>query len=99
MLTDDPAVLLLVDDDEAKLYTDGLVQARGPGRAYFHDRLVDELADQVGVAPDLLVAGLRQAVLDFTGGDLIDDLTMLAIQAGRMPKASSPGRNRAVSPA
>ncbi len=81
------------------LYTDGLVQARGPGHTYFHDRLVDDLAGQVGVAPDRLVAGLRQAVLDFTGGDLIDDLTMLAVQAGRMPKASSPGRKRAVSPA
>ena len=91
--------LTLDAGDVLFLYTDGLVQARGPGHTYFHDRLVDELADQVGVAPDRLVAGLRQAVLDFTGGDLIDDLTMLAVQAGRMPKASPPGRKRAVSPA
>jgi serine phosphatase RsbU (regulator of sigma subunit)/PAS domain-containing protein len=70
------------------LYTDGVAQARGPGHAYFHDRLADELAGLAQVAPDRLVAAMRQAVLDFTGGDLSDDLTMLAVRAGRPPKAS-----------
>lgn len=82
--------LTLDAGDVLFLYTDGLAQARGPGAAYFHDRLVDELAGLAAVPPDRLVATVRQAVLDFTGGDLIDDLTMLAARAGRPPKAARP---------
>jgi hypothetical protein len=35
------------------------------------------------------VASMRQALLDFTGGNLIDDMTMLVIRAGRAPKGSA----------
>ena len=65
-------------------------QARGPDHAYFHDRLTDELAGLAGYPPDRLVAAVRQAMHDFTAGDLLDDVTMLAVQAGRAPKAATP---------
>ncbi len=71
------------------LYTDGVAQARGPDHTYFQDRLADELADQAGLAPDQLVASMRRAMNDFTGGNLIDDVTMLVI------RASQPGNGRA----
>jgi PAS domain S-box-containing protein len=74
------------------LYTDGLAQARGPDHAYFHDRLTDELAALAGFPPDRLVAAVRQALHEFMAGDLLDDVTMLAVQVGRPGKAAAPDR-------
>jgi serine phosphatase RsbU (regulator of sigma subunit) len=87
----EPAVQDLVMDagDVLFLYTDGVAQARGPDNTYFQDRLADELAGLAGEPPGQLVASMRQALLDFTGGNLIDDMTMLVIRAGRAPKGSA----------
>ena len=74
------------------LYTDGLAQARGPDHAYFHDRLTDELAGLAGFPPDRLVAAVRQALHEFMAGDLLDDVTMLAVRVGRPDKAAAPDR-------
>jgi serine phosphatase RsbU (regulator of sigma subunit)/PAS domain-containing protein len=63
------------------LYTDGVAQARGPDNTYFQDRLADELADLAGLPPDQLVAAMRQAMNDFSGGHQVDDVTMLVIRA------------------
>ena len=82
--------LTLEAGDVLFLYTDGLAQARGPDRAYFHDRLTDELAGLAGSPPDQVVAAVRRALHDFTAGDLLDDVTMLAVRAGRAPKAPVP---------
>ena len=82
--------LALDAGDVLFLYTDGLAQARGPDRAYFHDRLTDELAGLAGSPPDQVVAAVRRALHDFTAGDLLDDVTMLAVRAGRAPKAAAP---------
>ena len=82
--------LTLDTGDVLFLYTDGLAQARGPDHAYFHDRLTDELAGLAGYPPDRLVAAVRQALHDFMVSDLLDDVTMLAVQVGRAPKASAP---------
>ena len=82
--------LTLEAGDVLFLYTDGLAQARGPDRAYFHDRLTDELAGLAGSPPDQVVAAVRRALHDFTAGDLLDDVTMLAVRAGRAPKAAAP---------
>jgi len=70
------------------LYTDGVAQARGPDNAYFQDRLADELAGLAGLPPDELVASMRRAMNEFSGGNLVDDVTMLVIRAG------SAGRGR-----
>jgi serine phosphatase RsbU (regulator of sigma subunit)/PAS domain-containing protein len=75
------------------LYTDGVAQARGPNNTYFQDRLADELAGLAGSTAADLVASMRQAMLAFSAGNLIDDVTMLAVRVGRLPKgsASAPG--------
>jgi serine phosphatase RsbU (regulator of sigma subunit)/PAS domain-containing protein len=73
--------LVLEDGDMLFLYTDGVAQARGPDNTCFQDRLADELADLAGLEPEDVVAKMRQAVNDFTGGHLVDDITMLALRA------------------
>jgi serine phosphatase RsbU (regulator of sigma subunit)/PAS domain-containing protein len=76
------------------LYTDGVAQARGPGNTYFQDRLADELAGLVGLTPDQLVAAMRRAMNNFSGGNLVDDVTMLAIRASQRDRRRSPSRAR-----
>jgi PAS domain S-box-containing protein len=76
------------------LYTDGVAQARGPDNTYFQDRLADELADLAGLAPDQLVAAMRRAMNDFTGGNLIDDVTMLVIRASQPENGRAGQRDR-----
>ncbi len=80
------------------LYTDGVAQARGPDNTYFQDRLADELADLAGLAPDQLVAAMRRALNDFTGGNLIDDVTMLVIRASQPENGRAGQRDRRRSP-
>jgi serine phosphatase RsbU (regulator of sigma subunit)/PAS domain-containing protein len=70
------------------LYTDGVAQARGPNNTYFQDRLADELTGLAGQPPADLVASMRRAMLEFSGGNLIDDVTMLVVRADRMAKGS-----------
>jgi serine phosphatase RsbU (regulator of sigma subunit) len=73
--------LAMDEGDVLFLYTDGVAQARGADHAYFQDRLADELTGLAGQPPDRLVALMRQAVIDFTGDNLVDDVTMLVIRA------------------
>ena len=85
-----PATQELVMDtgDVLFLYTDGVAQARGPANTYFQDRLADELTGLAGEAPGDIVASMRRAMLDFTGGNLVDDVTMLVMRAERLVKGS-----------
>ena len=80
--------LTLEAGDVLFLYTDGVAQARGQGNSYFQDRLADELTGLAGSPADQLVASMRTAMLDFSGGNLIDDVTMLVLRAGRPSKAT-----------
>jgi serine phosphatase RsbU (regulator of sigma subunit)/PAS domain-containing protein len=73
--------LAMDEGDVLFLYTDGVAQARGPGHAYFQDRLADELTGLAGLAPEQLVASMRQAMNTFSRGVLVDDVTMLVIRA------------------
>jgi serine phosphatase RsbU (regulator of sigma subunit) len=98
----EPATQDVVMDpgDVLVLYTDGVAQARGPENSYFADRLADELTGLAGRPPRELVASLRQAMLDFSGGNLVDDVTMLVMRAGydragASPPSSSPAGKRA----
>jgi serine phosphatase RsbU (regulator of sigma subunit)/PAS domain-containing protein len=68
------------------LYTTGVAQLRGPGNTEFQDRLADELVGLAGHPPDRVVASMRQAMLDFSGGNLVDDVTMLAMRADQPAK-------------
>jgi len=80
------------------LYTDGVAQARGPDNTYFQDRLAGELAGLAGQAPDQLVASMRRAMDDFTGGNLVDDVTMLVIRASGQENGRAGQRDRRRSP-
>jgi PAS domain S-box-containing protein len=84
--------LLLEKDDILFLYTDGVAQARGPGNSYFQDRLAEELADLAGQPPDELVASMRRAMNSFSGGNLVDDVTMMALRVGRVSHSGARDR-------
>jgi serine phosphatase RsbU (regulator of sigma subunit)/PAS domain-containing protein len=75
--------LALDDGDILFLYTDGVAQARGPDNTYFQDRLADELAVLAGREAEDVKASMRQAMIDFTGDHLVDDVTMLVMRASR----------------
>jgi serine phosphatase RsbU (regulator of sigma subunit)/PAS domain-containing protein len=82
--------LVLEAGDVLFLYTDGVAQARGPDNTYFHDRLADELTGLAGQSPAEIVASIRRAIDEFSTGNLVEDVTMLAIRAGRPPKRTGP---------
>ncbi len=84
--------LLLEKDDILFLYTDGVAQARGPGNSYFQDRLAEELSDLAGQPPDELVASMRRAMNSFSGGNLVDDVTMMALRVGRVSHGAARDR-------
>ncbi len=87
--------IVLEEDDILFLYTDGVAQARGPGNSYFQDRLAEELAALAGQPPDELVSSMRRAMNSFSGGNLVDDVTMLALRAGRVSHGSARDRRAA----
>ena len=80
------------------LYTDGVAQARGPDNTYFQDRLADELAGLADLPPEQLVASMRRAMIDFSGGTLLDDVTMLVIRASPQDNGRAGQRDRRRSP-
>jgi len=96
----EPATQELAMDqgDVLFLYTDGVAQARGPDHAYFADRLADELTGLAGCAPGEIVAAMRQAMTDFSAGDLVDDATMLVIRAGPQENGRAGQRDRRRAP-
>ncbi|HEY3733575.1 MAG TPA: GAF domain-containing SpoIIE family protein phosphatase, partial [Streptosporangiaceae bacterium] len=79
----EPAVqqLALEPGDVLFFYTDGLTSACGPDMVYFEDRLSDALAALAGEPAEVMVARVRDVVMNFCGNDLRDDLTMLALRA------------------
>jgi PAS domain S-box-containing protein len=90
--------LTLEPGDVLFLYTDGVAQARGADNTYFQDRLADELAGLAGLPPDQLVASMRRAMDDFSGSNLIDDVTMLVIRASQPENGRAGQRDRRRSP-
>jgi PAS domain S-box-containing protein len=86
--------LTLDDGDILFLYTDGMAQARGPDNAYFADRLADELAALAGREAEDVNASMRQAMIDFTGEHLVDDVTMLVMRASREEGGRTGQRDR-----
>ena len=67
------------------LHTDGLTSPCGPDMVQFEERLTDELAALAGEPPAVLVSRVREVVLDLCGGELRDDMTMLALRAVEPP--------------
>jgi serine phosphatase RsbU (regulator of sigma subunit) len=78
--------LTLNKGDILFLYTDGLTQARGRDRTYFHAKLNDELAGLAGSDPDQFEAAMRRTLFEFTRGVLMDDITMMVLRVGDSPE-------------
>jgi len=66
-------------------FSDGLTSAGGPELAYFEDRLTDELAALGGEPAVRVVSRVQEVVLQFCGGQLRDDVTVLALRVGEPP--------------
>jgi serine phosphatase RsbU (regulator of sigma subunit) len=79
--------LELSDGDVLFFFTDGLADARSRQATYFDDSLGDCLAQMAGRRAADIVSDVRNAVLNFCEGVLVDDLTMLVLRAG-VPPAS-----------
>jgi len=67
------------------LFTDGLISACGPHMVDFEDRLTDELAALAGEPAAHVVSRMEEVVLEICGGELHDNVTMLALRAGEAP--------------
>jgi PAS domain-containing protein len=67
------------------LFTDGLISACGPHMVDFEDRLTDELAALAGEPAARVVSRVEEVVLEIGGGELRDNVTMLALLAGEAP--------------
>lgn len=65
--------------DALVLYSDGVLDARSPGRSevFGADRLVRVLADNHDASARDLVAAIERAVFEFTEGDAGDDVALL----------------------
>jgi serine phosphatase RsbU (regulator of sigma subunit)/PAS domain-containing protein len=63
-------------------YSDGMTSTYGPDMEYFEDRLAGELAALSGQPADRVVSRIREVLMEFSGGQLRDDVTMLALRAG-----------------
>jgi serine phosphatase RsbU (regulator of sigma subunit)/PAS domain-containing protein len=68
------------------LFTDGLISACGPHMVDFEDRLTDELAALAREPAARVVSRMEEAVLEICGGELRDNVTMLALRAGEAPE-------------
>lgn len=71
--------LRLARGDLLFLYTDGLIEARRDGELFSEKRLFDLLSKQKGDDPSAAVKKVVGEVLSFTGGELSDDLAILAL--------------------
>ncbi len=78
--------LELQSGDMLFFYTDGLTGARSPQAEYFEDSLADVLAEKAQRPPAELVSDMREHVIDFSAGVLLDDLSMLALRIGQLPQ-------------
>jgi len=76
------AEFVLAPGDTLLAYTDGVTEARGPGRSHFgEERLGATLAQSAGGTPAALLDRVRDAIRTHTGRSRNeDDLTMVAVR-------------------
>ena len=73
--------LELEPGDMLVFYSDGVTEARGAEGGYFESRFADELAALAGRPASEVVAAIRELVLEFSEGEVRDDVTMVALRA------------------
>jgi serine phosphatase RsbU (regulator of sigma subunit) len=76
------ASLELAPGDLLFFYTDGVTGARSAEHGFFEDRLTDSLAAMAGRSASDTVRAVQELVTEFSGGELRDDVTILAVRAG-----------------
>jgi serine phosphatase RsbU (regulator of sigma subunit) len=62
------------------LYTDGVVEARSDGELYGDERLDALLSSRRDLSPRALAVAVAEDAREFAGGDLSDDLAVVAIR-------------------
>ncbi|MEJ2889416.1 SpoIIE family protein phosphatase [Actinomycetospora aeridis] len=75
------AEVVLAPGDTCLLYSDGVVEARGPGDFFGEERLAAVLPRCAGAPAPVLCEQLEQTVVAWLDGHDHDDVAMLAIQA------------------
>jgi serine phosphatase RsbU (regulator of sigma subunit)/PAS domain-containing protein len=73
-----------VELDEGDLlffYSDGVIDARSARLGFLEDRLADELAAVAGRSAAEAVRAVTDLVTEFSGGELRDDVTIVAVKA------------------
>jgi serine phosphatase RsbU (regulator of sigma subunit)/GAF domain-containing protein len=71
--------------DMVFFYSDGVTEARGADGGYFESRFADELAALAGRPASEVVASIRELVLEFSEGEVRDDVTLVALRALEPP--------------
>ncbi|HKB29863.1 MAG TPA: GAF domain-containing SpoIIE family protein phosphatase, partial [Streptosporangiaceae bacterium] len=84
--------------DTLFFYSDGVTEARDAKGGYFEARFADELAALAGRPAREVVAAVRELVLEFSQGEVRDDVTMIALRA-LDPPAQPPAQPTAQPPA
>ncbi len=77
----------LAPGDTLFFYTDGLSGACGPEFGYFDDQLAGEIAALAGQPPAQILTRLQARAQAWCGGEIHDDITMLALRAAEPPEA------------
>jgi serine phosphatase RsbU (regulator of sigma subunit)/GAF domain-containing protein len=77
--------LELEPGDMLFFYSDGVTEARGTDGGYFESKFADELAALAGRPASAVVASVRELVLEFSEGEVRDDVTMVALRALEPP--------------
>jgi serine phosphatase RsbU (regulator of sigma subunit) len=75
------AEVLLGPGDTCLLYSDGVVEARGPGDFFGEERLAAALPACAGAPAAVVCEHLEQSVVEWLDGHDHDDVALLAIQA------------------
>lgn len=71
----------LDEGDALVLYTDGVIEARGPGGFFGEDRLREVLRDLAGMPAQRIANAVANAALAHTGGPAEDDIAVVVVSA------------------
>ncbi|MDF5756795.1 PP2C family protein-serine/threonine phosphatase [Spongiactinospora sp. TRM90649] len=77
------------EDDQILLYTDGIIEARDHGGAFYP--LTDRVHLLTGADPQTSLDGLRADLLKHVGRPLSDDAAMLLLRKSAVPRDTAPG--------
>jgi phosphoserine phosphatase RsbU/P len=70
----------LQSGDRVLLFTDGVTEVRNPaGEEFGEERLIDLLVESRGLSADQLQQTIMSAVTRYSGGNFLDDATLIAV--------------------